>query len=482
MNYRDILKQTCVDYMQMNEFLINPLIFKKGKGIYLWDINNKKYIDALSGVFVCIFGHNYKPINQALTKQLNKLSFFPGLHGTSDATLKFVEDLSSITPGNLNFVKAYTGGSEANEAAMKFAKQYHTQTNSPGKYKVLSLNLSYHGGTFATTSISGLSKRRVKYEPLTYGHIKVPSPYQVYSKLKRRNSFNPTFEGHYFIGESFDLWKEANQICADILEDTIINEHPDTISSFIIEPICSTAGIIEPSLNYFKTVRNLCDKYNIMLIFDEVLTGVAKTGKMFATEYTGICPDIITIAKSISNGTVPLSAFAVDTKYSDAFLGPWSQDSESVQFHTGITYAGMPVASAVGSAVINEVLTNDYIQKATNIGIQLREKLESLRKYDFVIDVRGRGSLLCVEINNDYFHKRYKNFTSFGDYFKKTTLENGLIVRIDPHWFTLSPPLISTKEEIDELFRLLEKSIEDVVKKWSKPGQHQIKGWRQNVL
>ncbi len=461
-NYSKLLKQTCVDYTQMSEFSKNPLIFKKGDGIYLWDINDKKYIDTFGGVFVCMFGHNYEPIKETIIKQLEKLTFFPGLHGISDDTLEFVKNFSEITPNNLNFVKAYTGGSEANEAAIKFARQYHKQTNAPGKYKVLSLNLSYHGGTLATSSISGLGRRKLKYEPLIYGHVKVPSPYQVYHMLRKRHILQGELNIVSTVGEGhLDLWEEANYICADIVEDTIINEHPDTISSLIIEPISNTAGIIEPSTSYFEKIRRLCDEHNIMLIFDEVLTGMGKTGKMFATEYTGVCPDIITAGKALSNGTVPLSAVAIDTKYSDAFWGPLE---ENIQFAHGHTYAGMPLAAAVGSTVIKEILTKNYIQKANDIGTQLRNKLESLKKYDFVIDVRGRGSLLCVEINNDYFHKRYKNFSSFGEHLKKETLKNGLIVRIDPHWFAFSPPLISTEDEINELFFLLEKSIEGVLK------------------
>ena len=440
-NYSKLLKQTCVDYTQMSVFNNNPLIFKKGNGVYLWDVNDKRYIDTFGGVWVCIFGHNYKPINEVIINQLEKLTFYPGLHGISEDTLKFVEDFSSITPKNLNFVKAYTGGSEADEAAIKFARQYHKQTNNSTKYKVLSLNLSYHGGTFATSSASGVGKRKLKYEPLMPGFIKIPSPYQINRRIKN--------------------WEEANLLSADIVEDTIINEHPDTISSLIIEPISNTAGIIEPSTSYFEKIRRLCDEHNIFLIFDEVLTGMAKTGKMFMSDYLTIDPDILTAGKALSNGTVPLSAIAVDTKFVDAFIGTAESDTA---FAHGHTYAGMPLASAVGSAVIKEIETKNYIQKANNIGTQLRNKLESLRKYDFVIDVRGRGSVLCVEVDNNYFHKRYKNFSSFGEHLKKETLKNGLIVRIDPHWFAFSPPLISTEDEINELFFLLEKSIEGVLK------------------
>ena len=461
-NYSKLLKQTCVDYTQMSVFNNNPLIFKKGNGIYLWDVNDKRYIDTFGGVWVCIFGHNYKPINEVIINQLEKLTFYPGLHGISEDTLKFVEDFSNITPKNLNFVKAYSGGSEANEAAIKFARQYHKQTNNSTKYKVLSLNLSYHGGTFATSSASGVGKRKLKYEPLMPGFIKIPSPYQVYHMLRKRHVLQGEFNIVSTVVEgSFDLWEEANHICADIVEDTIINEHPDTISSLIIEPISNTAGIIEPSTSYFEKIRRLCDEHNIFLIFDEVLTGMAKTGKMFMSNYLTIDPDILTAGKALSNGTVPLSAIAVDTKFVDAFIGTAESDTA---FAHGHTYAGMPLASAVGSAVIKEIETKNYIQKANDIGTQLRNKLESLRKYDFVINVRGRGSVLCVEVDNNYFHKRYKNFSSFGEYLKKETLKNGLIVRIDPHWFAFSPPLISTEDEINELFFLLEKSIEGVLK------------------
>ena len=441
MKNNKILKNTFVDFTQMYEFSKNPLIFSKANGINLWDINNKIYIDAIGGIFVTILGHNYKPINQIICEQLSKISFSPPLHGISDVGLKFIDDFSKITPKNLNFIKAFSGGSEANESAIKFSRQYHKQSKNPGKYKTLSLYQSYHGGSLATSSASGVGKRKVKFEPLMSGFIKVPSPYQIYKRTKN--------------------WREANELSIMIIEDIIINEDPDTISSFILEPICNTAGIVEPSNHFFKEIRKLCTKYNIILILDEILCGIAKTGKMFAFEYHDIIPDIICAGKSLSNGAIPIGVMAVNNNISDYFWGP---DSENINFAHGHTFAGNPLASVVCSKVIDEISNKNLLQKANDNGLYLRSKLDKLLKYDFIIEIRGRGSLLGVEISNEYFIKKYKNFKNFGFYFKQTSIKNGLILRVDPNWFAISPPLIANKSQLDEIISLIDNSINDVFK------------------
>jgi len=445
--YNKILLNTTVDYLPMKEFNKNPLIFSKGDRGFVWDVNNVRYFDAIGGVFVSMLGHNYKPLNQIIAKQLEKLTFFPGLNGISEESLQFVEDFSSITPRSLNFIKSYTIGSEAVEASLKFARQYHKQTNNSTKFKTLSLNLSYHGGTLATASASGRGERKKKFEPLVGGFLKVPSPYQIYKNLQK---FKPN---------DSNLWEEANVLAIDIAEDTIINESPDTISSFLIEPISNTAGIIEPTADYFLKLRKICDENNILLIFDEIITGIGKTGKFFATEYLPVLPDILVAGKALSNGTVPVSAIAIKNQLFDCFYS----DDPTNAFSHGHTFASMPLGAAVGSAVINEIKQNNYLETAQIQGNYLREKLVTLKKYEFVVDIRGRGNLLCVEVDNNYFHKRYKNFTSFGNLFKQETLKNGLILRIDPHWFSMSPPLVCTFSEIDELFYIIDKSIENIL-------------------
>jgi adenosylmethionine-8-amino-7-oxononanoate aminotransferase len=446
-SYNKLLVNTTVDYLPMKEFMKEPLIFSKGDRGFIWDVNNVRYFDAIGGVFVSMLGHNYQPLNQIIAKQLEKLTFFPGLNGISEESLQFVEDFSSITPNGLNFIKSYTIGSEAIEAALKFARQYHKQTNNSTKFKTLSLNLSYHGGTLAAASASGRGERKKKFEPLVGGFCKVPSPYQIYKNLQKIRPNDP------------NLWNEANILAIDIAEDTIINESPDTISSFLIEPISNTAGIVEPTADYFLKLRKICDENNILLIFDEILTGMGKTGKFFATEYLQVIPDILVSGKALSNGTVPVSAIAIKNQLFESFYS----DDPSNAFAHGHTFASMPLGAAVGSAVIKEIKQNNYLQIAQKNGNYLKEKLLSLKKYEFVIDVRGRGNLLCVEVDNNYFTKKYKNFTSFGNLFKQETLKNGLILRIDPHWFSMSPPLVCTLAEIDELFHIIDKSIENII-------------------
>ena len=212
-------------------------------------------------------------------------TFVPPLHSIARVTLEFVERVGEVTPDNLNFVKGFSGGSEAVEAAIKFVRQYHKQTGNPGKYKFVSRYHSYHGGTFGGMAASGTGSRKSKFEPQMAGFPKVFPP------------------SHY--RDRFSSWEEANRFAARTFEDVILHEDPDTIAGVIVEPIGNTGGIITPTSEYFRIVREICDRYNVTLIFDEVITGFAKTGRMFAAQTYGVTPDIICTGKGISGGAIP---------------------------------------------------------------------------------------------------------------------------------------------------------------------------------
>ena len=221
------LKHTFIDFQQTSEVLKDPLILERAEGLYFWDIEGRRYFDAIGGIFVAILGHRHPRVMEAMRNQMDRMTFAAPLHGISDVTLDFVEKLGTVTPGNLNFVKAFSGGSESIEAAMKFARQYHKQTGHPGKYKFIGVYLSYHGGTLATTAAGGGSKRKLKFEPLMGGYLKVFSPIQ--------------YRDH------FSSWEETNRFCARMFEDVIVNEGPETIAGVVVEPICNTGGMVTPT-------------------------------------------------------------------------------------------------------------------------------------------------------------------------------------------------------------------------------------------
>ena len=436
---RKLLKRTFLDYQQTSGFIQNPLIIRRAEGIYYWDVTGKRYFDGISGIFVATLGHRHPRVMAAMQNQMEILSFAPPMHGTADVTLDFVEKLGNITPGNLNYVKSFSGGSESIESAIKFTRQYFKQTGYPGKYKFISRYFGYHGATFGAMSASGTGKRKTGFEPQMGGFLKV---------------FPPTY-----YRDRFPTWEECNRFCAQSFEDVIINEDPETVAGIIIEPIGNTGGIITPTEEYFQIIRQICDRYNVILIYDEIITGFARTGAMFAAQTFNVTPDVICSGKGLSSGAIPLGAMITREDMGDAFYG---EVEDEINFAHGHTFAGNPLACAVGIAVIDEIQHEKLDQKAQNLGDYLAEKLQKLTRYGVVREVRGKGLLLGVELVKDT--ETMAPYPELGQALKRTTLQNGLILRIDPSWFAVAPALIATESDIDELGDLIEKSLVDALK------------------
>ena len=434
-----LLKRTFLDYQQTSGFIQNPLIIHRAEGIYYWDVTGKRYFDGISGIFVATLGHRHPRVMAAMQNQMEILSFAPPMHGTADVTLDFVEKLGNITPGNLNYVKSFSGGSESIESAIKFTRQYFKQTGYPGKYKFISRYFGYHGATFGAMSASGTGKRKTGFEPQMGGFLKV---------------FPPTY-----YRDRFSTWEECNRFCAQSFEDVIINEDPETVAGIIIEPIGNTGGIITPTEEYFQLIRQICDRYNVILIYDEIITGFARTGAMFAAQTFNVTPDVICSGKGLSSGAIPLGAMITREDMGDAFYG---EVEDEINFAHGHTFAGNPLACAVGIAVIDEIQHEKLDQKAQNLGDYLAEKLQKLTRYGVVREVRGKGLLLGVELVKDT--ETMEPYPELGQALKRTTLQNGLILRIDPSWFAVAPALIATESDIDELGDLIEKSLVDALK------------------
>jgi adenosylmethionine-8-amino-7-oxononanoate aminotransferase len=438
---RELLKRTFIDFQQTSEVLKDPLIIDRADGLYYWDVEGKRYWDAIGGVYVAVLGHRYPRVMEAMQRQMEKLTFAPPLHGISDVALDFIEKLGSVTPGNLNYIKAFSGGSESVEAALKFTRQYFKQTGHPHKYKFITLYLAYHGATFATMSAGGTGKRKTKFEPLMPGFLKVFSPIQ--------------------LRDRFSSWEETNRFAAQIIEDVIVNEDPETVAGILLEPICNTGGIVTPTDEYFQILRDICDRHNVVLIFDEVLTGFGRTGDMFAAQTFGVTPDIICSGKGLSTGAIPIGAMMAREDMGAAFYGP---AEEEIQFAHGHTYAANPLSAAVGIAVIDEIVTQELDKKARRLGEQIRNRLEGLKRYGVIREVRGKGVLLGVELVQDAETlEPFPTGNKLGDAMKKTALDNGLIMRISPDWFAVSPPLIADESDINELCDLIEKSLADAL-------------------
>jgi len=434
----NLLKHTFLDYQQTSEFLDQPLVVNKADGLYYWDIAGKRYFDAIGGIFVASLGHRHPRLHDAVHRQMEQLTFSPPMHGISEIALDFIEKIGSVAPGTLKYVKAYSGGSEAIESALKFVRQYFKQTGHPGKYKFISRYYGYHGGTFGGMAASGTGPRKTKFEPQMAGFVKV---------------FPPSY-----YRDRFATWEDANRFAAESVEDAIIAEDPETVAGVIVEPIGNTGGIITPTDEYFQIIRKACDRHNVVLIFDEVITGFAKTGRMFAAQTFGVTPDIICTGKGISNGVIPLGAMIAREDMAEAFFGP---PDAGLQFAHGHTFANNPLACAVGIAVVDEMIEHRLDEKAVRLGDYLVSRLECLKKYGVVREVRGKGVLRGVELVKDT--RTMQPFPELGKAMKKTALKNGIIMRTDPTWFAVCPPLIADEAAIDEMCAVIEKSLTDAL-------------------
>jgi adenosylmethionine-8-amino-7-oxononanoate aminotransferase len=317
---------------------------------------------------------------------------------------------------------------------MKFARQYFKQTGRGGKYKFVSRYQGYHGSTFGAMGASGTGPRKSKFEPQMGGFLKV---------------FPPTF-----YRDRFASWDECNRFAARSVEDVILAEDPATVAGVIVEPVGNTGGIITPTEEYFRILREICTRHDVLLIFDEVITGFARTGRMFAAQTFGVTPDILCAGKGLSSGMVPLGSMIAREDLGEPFLGP---AAAGVQFAHGNTFAGNPLACAVGIAVIDEIVENRLDQKAQRLGEYLAGKLDGLRRHGVIRDIRGKGLLRGVEFGRD--SRPLPAGKKLGAALKRKAIDNGLIMRIDPDWFAVAPAVIAEEKDIDELVGLIDRSL-----------------------
>jgi adenosylmethionine-8-amino-7-oxononanoate aminotransferase len=430
---------------QMHEWSKQPLIMAKADGVCYWDVAGKRYLDALSGIYVASVGHNNRRVIDAVRNQLDTLHFSPPMHGTNPVAIQLANLLAEVAPGDLSAVKFQCGGSEVTEAAIKLARQYHKLTGNPGKYKIISRYQSWHGSTMGSLSASGLKSRKTVNEPLPAGFVKVFPP------TCYRCPFGKTYP-------------ECQITCATLVGDVIDMEDPATVAAVMVEPIGHTGGIIDPPEEYLPILRELCDRHNVLLIFDEIITGIGRTGRMFAAETFGVQPDVICTGKGMSGGFVPLSAMICRQPIADTFWGPIGENPGFVEGHT---FEGNPISCAAGIAVLREILERDLCGNARAQGARLKAGFARLAvKYGIIGDIRGKGLFLGIEfVKNTSTKERFPDSVAFGTQVGKRALANGMLCRFDPHWLAFGPPLIVTAEQIDEMLAILDQSIGEVMEK-----------------
>ncbi len=418
-----------------------------GEGIYLFDTEGKRYLDACAGVHVVSIGHGVKEIAEAMAEQAEKVCFTYARFLTQPQ-IDLADKIASLAPEDLNRVFFVSGGSEATESAMKIARKYHIATGNPGKYRVISRWQAWHGNTVGALSMSGRSPWREDYIPylLNFPHISPPYPYRcAYCKEH----------------------SECQLHCAEELERVIKQEGSESISAFIAEPILGTSAAgVTPPQDYYPLIREICDRHNILMIVDEVVTGFGRTGRNFGIEHWDVVPDIMATGKGLSSGYTPIAATVVHEKIYNAIY------RESVSFVHGHTYGGNALSCATALAVQNYIQTHDLVSNCAQMGDLMLEKLMPLQDLPIVGGIRGKGLLTGIEFVAD------KSTRAPFDLSKGVTarivdlaLEKGVLLMpgapglidgVEGDHIAISPPFTITESEVQHVVDVVQETIVEV--------------------
>jgi adenosylmethionine-8-amino-7-oxononanoate aminotransferase len=413
-------------------------IIDHGDGAYVYDTNGKRYLDGLSGLFTVNVGHGRAELGQAAAGQSEKLGYFPLWSFGHEPGIRLAAKLASLAPGDLNRVFFTAGGGEAVESAWKLAVQYFTNIGQPHRRKVISRYYAYHGTSLGALSITRIPAIREPFEPLFSWAVKVPNTSQ------------------YRCG----MCAEQNACsldCADEVERTILREGPETVAMVVMEPVQNTGGALVPPPGYWKRIREICDKYGILLVSDEVICGFGRLGYWFGCERFEYQPDMITFAKGVTSGYAPLGGVIVSDRLAAPFL-----EGEAAVFLHGLTFGGHPVSCAVALANIDIMEREDLLGNVQRNEAIFDEVMEGLRDLPFVGDVRGCGYFRVVELVKDKATKQ--SFTDdecnwlLRDELSPYIYNAGLICRADDRAdpvLVLSPTLVCGEEELRFIGKVL---------------------------
>ncbi|MDI6630581.1 MAG: aspartate aminotransferase family protein [Rhodococcus sp. (in: high G+C Gram-positive bacteria)] len=418
---------------------VTPPIITRGEGSTIWDSHGKSYIDGLSGLFVVQVGHGREELAEAAAKQAKELAFFPLWSYVTEPAIELAERLAGYAPGDLNRVFFTTGGGEAVESAWKLAKQYFKKVGKPGKHKVISRAIAYHGTPQGALAITGIPALKEPFEPLTPGAFRVPN-----TNIYRAPAPLDTDP------KAFGIW------AADRIAEAIEFEGPDSVAAVFLEPVQNAGGCFPPPPGYFERVREICDRYDVLLVSDEVICAFGRIGSMFACNDFGYVPDIITCAKGLTSGYSPIGAMIASDKLFEPF------DDGTSSFAHGYTFGGHPVSAAVAMANLDIFEREGINAHVADNAPAFRATLEKLHDLPIVGDVRGEGFFYGIELVKDKATKE-----TFSDaeaerilrgFLSTALFDAGLYCRADDRGdpvVQLAPPLICGQKEFDEMEQIL---------------------------
>src|SRR5262250_303996 len=433
-------------------------VIVRGSAQYVYDTRGKRYLDGLSGLFVSQIGHGRAEVAEAGARQATELAYFPLWSYAHPRAIELAERLSALAPGDLNRVFFTTSGSEAVESAWKMAKQYFRAIGRPSRFKVLSRDIAYHGTSMGALAVTGLPDIKTPFEPLPPGGVRVPN-----------TNF---YRAPGFVADditAFGRW------AADEIERAILREGPASVAAVFLEPVQNSGGCFPPPPGYFPRVREICDRYGVLLVSDEVICAFGRLGHYFGAERYGYQPDIITFAKGVTSGYAPLGGMMV----ADRLMEPFTRGTEAsvhvdthgqerhlegpgATFLHGVTFAGHPVSCAVAMANLDVFEKENLLGNVRSNESAFRSTLEKLTDLPIVGDVRGDGYFYGIEMvkekatretfTDEESERLLRGFLSHALY------DAGLICRADDRGdpvIQLAPPLTCTQEHFDEMEQIL---------------------------
>jgi adenosylmethionine-8-amino-7-oxononanoate aminotransferase len=418
------------------------LVIDRAEGVWVWTEQGKKLLDGFAGLAVVNVGHGRREIAEAIAEQTVRLAYYPTTRQFSNRpAAELATKLATLTPGDLRYTMFAVSGSEANERSMQIARQYWLATGKTGKHKVIALQGGYHGATMGTFAVCGLPHLAQAYAPL-----EVPG----FAKVTPPHPFRDLAGG-----------TEADLIARRIAEmrEAIVREDPDTVSAVIMEPVLSSGGFIMPPIGWLRAVRALCDELDVLMIADEVITGFGRTGRWFACEHDQVVPDLMSVAKGITSGYIPLSASIARGRLADAFSDTTTQEN----VHPN-TYAAHPVACAAALANLRIMEQDNLVANAEQMGRRLLEGLRrAVGKHAIVGEVRGRGLMVCVDFVQPDGSGKPLDSAQVADLDRKAW-DRGAIIYARGTVLRLAPPLCITVAEVDELVAVVADSIDSLAR------------------
>ena len=417
-------------------------VITRGEGVHVYDSEGRKYLDGLSGLFVSQVGHGREEIADAIAEQAKELAYFPIWTYAHPKAAELAARIAGLAPGDLNRVFFTTSGSEAVESAWKLARQYFKAIGEPTRHKVISRKIAYHGSSLGALSITGLQAIKTPFEPL------VPSTIQVPNTDFYRAPVHADDE------EAFGRW------AADQIEDAILQNDPDTVAAVFVEPVQNSGGCFPPPPGYLQRVREICDRYGVLMVSDEVICAFGRLGEYFGATKYGYLPDMITFAKGATSGYVPLGGVIARERVMEPFKEPGNT------FLHGITFAGHPVAAAAALANLDLFESEGLLDNVRKNAPVFRATLEKLLDLPIVGDVRGDGYFYGIELVKDKETKEV--FTAeestrlLKGFLSQALFDAGLVCRADDRGepvVQLSPPLTCGPEHFDEIERILRKVL-----------------------